>query len=89
MQTSCIFMIPRILQRDWAFISKHVCEVMVLYPHELPVSLRYDSLIPLILLYIPMYVCSLPILDRLDSPSTVAIYKPWHQQQAEHVRGLS
>jgi hypothetical protein len=90
MQTSDIFMIPCILQRDWAFISKHVCEVTVLYPpHKLPVSLCYGSLIPLILLYILMYVRSLPILDRFDSPSTNDIYKHWHQQQAEHVRGLS
>jgi hypothetical protein len=81
-------MIPRILQRDWAFLSKHVHEMVVIYPSALPPSLRYDSLIPLVLLYVPCYVRSLPI-SRLDKSTDRTVYEHWHYQQAEHVRGLS
>jgi hypothetical protein len=86
--TAGIFMIPRILQRDWAFISKHVREVAVVYPHDLPQNLRYASLIPLVLLYFPLYVRALPG-DRLDQPADRTMYEQWHAQQAEFVRGLS
>jgi hypothetical protein len=86
--TAGIFLIPRILQRDWAFLSKHVHEVVVLYPHELPTHLRYDSPIPLVLLYFPFYIRALP-LDRLDPPADSTFYEQWHQQQTELVRGLS
>jgi hypothetical protein len=75
MRTSGIFMIPCILQRDWAFMNKHVCKVKVLYSHELPMSLRYYSLIPIVLLYVPVYVRTLPLLDRLDSPPNHAVYE--------------
>jgi hypothetical protein len=86
--TAGLFLIPRILQQDWAFLSKHVREVVVIYPHDLPLSLRYDSLIPLVLLYFPFYVRALPE-DRLDQLTDRTVYEQWHQQQAELVRGLS
>jgi hypothetical protein len=86
--TAGLFMIPRILQRDWAFLSKHVRELVVIYPHDLPLPLRYASLIPLVLLYFPFYVRALPV-DRLDQLTDRTVYEQWHQQQAELVRGLS
>jgi hypothetical protein len=86
--TAGIFMIPCILERDWAFLSKHIHEMVVIYPSALPPPLRYDSLIPLVLLYVPCYVRSLPI-SRLDKLTNRTIYEHWHYQQAEYVRGLS
>jgi hypothetical protein len=88
LRTAGLFLIPRVLQKDWGFISKHVCETVVIYPRALPVHLRYDSLIPLVLLYIPFYVRALPIA-RMDELTDRTIYEQWHQQQAEYVRGLS
>jgi hypothetical protein len=86
--TTGLFLIPRILQRDWAFLSKHVTETVVIYPSALPSHLRYNSLIPLVLLYVPCYVRSLP-LPRLDELTDRTVYEHWHYQQAEYVRGLS
>jgi hypothetical protein len=88
LHTAGLFMIPRVLQKDWGFISKHICETIVIYPRELPVHLRYDSLIALVLLYVPFYVRSLPIV-RMDELTDRTFYEHWHQEQAEHVRGLS
>jgi hypothetical protein len=87
--TSGIFMIPRVLQKDWAFISRHIHKAVVIYPSKLPVHLCYDSLIPLVLLYVPCYVRTLPPTDRMDELTDSTFYEHWHQQQAEHVRGLS
>jgi hypothetical protein len=86
--TAGLFMIPRILQRDWAFLSKHVNETVVIYPSALPSHLHCNSLIPLVLLYVPCYVRSLP-LPRLDKLTNRTVYEHWHYQQAEYVRGLS
>jgi hypothetical protein len=35
-----LFIIPRVLQREWAFLSKHIREVIVIYPHALPRHLQ-------------------------------------------------
>jgi hypothetical protein len=34
--TSALFLVPRILQRDWGFLSKHVIELGVFDPRDLP-----------------------------------------------------
>jgi hypothetical protein len=84
-----LFLIPRVLQREWAFLSKHIHEVLVIYPHALPPHLQYASLIPLLLLYLPCYVRLLPLPDRMDKLTDRTIYQQWHREQADFVRGLS
>jgi hypothetical protein len=75
LMTAGLFMIPCILQRDWVFISKHIPKVMVIYPSALPLTMRCDSLIPLVLLYIPLYIRTLPIPDRLDKFTDCSIHE--------------
>jgi hypothetical protein len=85
--TRGIFLIPRILQRDWGHISKHVIEIGTIYPSALPESCSYSSLIPFVILYIPCYSRCLPP-TRMDEPSSGRRFPKWHAAQAEHLRGL-
>jgi hypothetical protein len=87
--TSVLFLIPRILQRQWSSLSRHIVEVKVIQPPLLP--WRPDSVlpIPVVLLHLPTYVRSLPsIPDRLDRP-TPPPDAEWHREQADFLRGLS
>jgi hypothetical protein len=86
-ETSAIFVIPRILQRDWGNLSKYILDIGTFYPTELPSDCRFKSLIPFCVLHIPYFVRSLP-LHRMESPSSSNRYEGWHQRQANHVRGL-
>jgi hypothetical protein len=85
--TSGIFIIPRIMQRDWGHISKHVVEVGTIYPSLLPPGVAYDSLIPFVVLYVPPHSRVLPAL-RMDERAPANYHERWHAQQAEEVRGL-
>jgi hypothetical protein len=85
--TSGIFIIPRILQKDWEYICKHVLTLGEIYPWMLPASCAYDSHIPLVLLYVPLYVRSLPDYRMVES-STTPVHSRWHMEQADHLRGL-
>jgi hypothetical protein len=86
--TSAIFVIPRVMQRDWGFLSKHVQELALVYPHELPPSCAIVSHVPFIVLHVPPYVRSLPTPDSLGEPPHPTVFPRWHQQQANYVRGL-
>jgi hypothetical protein len=85
--TSGIFIIPRIMQRDWGHISKHVVEVGTIYPSLLPPDAAYDSLIPFVVLYVPPHSRVLPV-HRMDACAPANYHERWHVQQAEEVRGL-
>jgi hypothetical protein len=86
--TSAIFIIPRVMQRDWGFLSKHVHEIALVYPHDLPSSCAIRSHVPFIVLHVPPYVRSLPPPDSLDQVAPSTMYPRRHQQQADYVRGL-
>jgi hypothetical protein len=85
--TSGLFLVPRVLQKDWEYICKHVLTVGEFYPWVLPASCSYDSHIPLVLLYIPCYVRALPDYS-LDKPASPPAHARWHTEQAEYLRGL-
>jgi hypothetical protein len=85
--TSGIFIIPRILQKDWEYICKHVLTLGEIYPWMLPESCAYDSHIPLVLLYVPFYVRSLPDYRMVESSPT-PVHTRWHTEQADYLRGL-
>ena len=87
-ETSAIFAIPRILQREWSNISRHIINIGTFYPTELPPECCFPSLIPFCILHIPCFVRSLPPLRGVDSAPSSGRYERWHQDQAEHVRGL-
>lgn len=82
--TEAFFVIPRIFQRRWGRISKHIVEVAVVDPQYVPGFT--DSDIPVVILHLPCFVRSLPN-PRLDSPPQPHWTK-WHKEQADYVRGL-
>jgi hypothetical protein len=86
--TAGIFLIPRVLQRDWGYLSRHILEIGTYLPQALPNTLRYESLIPFVLLFIPFFIRRLEP-NRLELSSTPKGHGRWHERQAEHVRGLS
>jgi len=67
-------LVPRILQRQWGNLSKHVTEVGVFQPGEFPLSPLQHLPIPVVLLQIDTYQRTLPSLidkdtaARLDGP---------------------
>jgi hypothetical protein len=81
-------MIPRILQWDWGFLSKHVTELGVFDPRDLPWGCRSPSLVPFCLLVVPYYVRSLPVPDRMDLRPQPTKFERWCANRAVDVRGL-
>jgi hypothetical protein len=65
--TSGLFLIPRILQRDWGHLSRHVEEIATVRPSTLPPVCAYDTLIPFVLLYVRPHSRVLPPL-RMELP---------------------
>lgn len=87
--TSALFLVPRVIQRDWQNVSRHVVEIGTFYPDRLPCpSLVYDSLIPFVLLYVPYYVRALPTDRELESAASRSVYPSWIRNQVDSLRGL-
>ena len=61
--TEAFFFIPRVFQRDWGQASKHIVDLGLLPPLDIP---DYDSDIPCVLMHLPCYVHSLPPPRQLD-----------------------
>jgi hypothetical protein len=74
--TQCAVIVPRVLQRWWSKVSKHVESI------ELPLCTSQG--IPIFLLLVTTHSLVLPPI-RLDS-ATEPLNKEWHLQQAEAVR---
>ena len=85
--TEAFFVVPRVFQRDWGRVSRHLVELGVFPAASVPVyGLATD--IPCVILHLPCYVRSLPPPRRLDEPSRPP-GSEWHRDQAEQLRGLS
>jgi len=98
--TSAVFILPRILQRDWQRMSRHLKPLCPL-PEEDSIHKR-DSFnftdprqpiyhrLPIVVLYLAPHTPSLPDV-RLDSaPSTVPWRRrQWFEQQKDFLYGLS
>jgi hypothetical protein len=85
--TEAFFIIPRVFQRDWGRVSRHILELGVFTADSVPVyGLTTD--IPCVILHLPCYVRSLPPPRWLDGPSRPT-GSEWHRDQAEQLRGLS
>ena len=82
-----VFCIPQVLQRSWGNLSRHVREVGVYDPESLPEECQYTSLIPVVLLYVPPFVHTLP-QDRLESPALGPQLPRWIHQQLEDLRRM-
>jgi hypothetical protein len=85
--TEAFFIIPRVFQRDWGRVSKHIQELGRHVSDTIPDYGDHTD-IPCILLHLPCYVRTLPLPRWMDGP-TRPQGAEWHQEQAEHVRGLS
>jgi hypothetical protein len=81
-----IFLVPRVLQRDWSRISHSITEYPATLPRHLPPNCQYDSDIPFVLLAIFPHVRSLDE-PRLDQPSA-ARAPHWVRAQVEGLHGL-
>jgi hypothetical protein len=85
--TEAFFVVPRVFQRDWGRVSRHIVELGVFPAASVPVyGLSTD--IPCVILHLPCYVRSLPPPRRLDEPPRPP-RSEWHRDQAEQLRGLS
>lgn len=85
--TEAFFVVPRVFQRDWGRVSKHIVELGHHAASTIP-DYGPDTDIPCIMLHLPCYVRSLPSPRWMDAPSRPTGGE-WHRAQAEFVRGLS
>lgn len=87
--TGGIFVVPRILQKQWGRICRYVKEQGVFQAHMLPPSCAFPSHLPFVVLCVFPHVHTLrrPRMDRRALPSGKG--RAWHLAQAKAVRGLS
>lgn len=87
--TSVLFIVPRILPAFWRGLSRHLTELVVLYPNEFPFLCPPVLPIPVVILYLPPYKRCLPLSppSGMDT-SSHATNRRWHEYQAEMVRRL-
>jgi hypothetical protein len=78
--THGIFLVPRIMQKYWGNISKHVHEVATIYPSVLPEECAYPLLIPFFSRCLPD--------ARMDESTKGRHFPRWHATQADYMRGL-
>jgi hypothetical protein len=84
--TAMIFLIPRVLQRQWSRLSRCVHEVGV-YPRSLvPIVHNLYLTIPIVVLLIPFHVRQLP--DPRVDPTPDTPLRRTHKQLAASLRGL-
>ena len=85
--TSAIFLLPRILQREWSRVAKYIQEVGVFFGDLLPPDSRFTFALPFVVLHIPRHEHRLRP-NRMDLPPKARPPR-WHEQQAERVRELA
>jgi hypothetical protein len=89
--TSGLFFVPRTLSGFWHGLSRHVVELCELKPTEFPFQFPPLLPIPIVVLYIPPFVPTLPdtcsSTIRMDAPPSAKLVR-WHKEQAELMRGL-
>ena len=86
--SSAIFIIPRVLQKEWNYMSRHIYEFGVYDPSLLPTECNYNSPIPFCVLVCCPFVRRLPDPERLEQHSVTLPHEEWYKHQAEYVRGL-
>jgi hypothetical protein len=85
--TEVFLVIPRVFQRDWGRVSKHVVELGTFAAEVIP-DYGGTTDIPCVLLHLPCYVRSLPPPRTPSRPVRIEGME-WHQEQADFVRGLT
>jgi hypothetical protein len=84
--TSFLILVPRVLQKRWSRISRHVLELGVFPRDSIPIAQQSVLTIPLVLLFVPMHTRTLTA-PRLDAPAPSAL-RLQHRQHATQMRGM-
>lgn len=85
--TSALFFIPRTLSHCWTGLSRHLRLLETIYPHKQYLATPPLLPIPILVLYLPAHVPSLPPPDRLEPSPRPRGYRA-HAAMAEAVRRL-
>jgi hypothetical protein len=86
--TGAIFLVPRILQREWGRVCRYVEEIGVYQASKLPLGARFHSDLPFVLLCIRPHTLTLCKYSRME-PFAIPKGGQWHKEQADEVRRLS
>jgi hypothetical protein len=85
--TGAVFFVPRILQRQWQRLSRHLHVLDAIQVDDLPSCVHHT--LPVVLIVLTHHVRELPSEStRLDLSTNAATIR-WHRDQATFVRGLS
>ena len=89
--TSALFFVPRVIPAFWHGLCRHIQELPLIHPlrDDCPLACPPRLPIPVVVLYLPPHVRVLPPSrpPRMEPSAQTRVVR-WHQEQAEHVRGL-
>jgi hypothetical protein len=87
LQTSFALLVPRVLQREWQYLSRYVQRIGEYAPMDVPCSRDDTTLpIPLVLLYVPSHTRILKIYRKTKFALPASSER--HREQADEMRGL-
>lgn len=84
--TSAIFLIPRVMQRDWQRVSKYCVALGVFAPSVVPTKVSHD--IPFVLCYLKPHVPTMPSDRESMDCSAIPGYLRRHLRFADTLRGM-
>jgi hypothetical protein len=89
LNSSHLFIVPRVMQRDFGRVNKHIQYLGQFDPKDLPLSSHHPCRVPLLLFYLPPHrrILAPPASRRLDLPS-VPRMPAWVTRQVAYMRGL-
>ena len=87
--TSALFFIPRILQREWRKLSRHIIELTPILPTATPTQGQAQAhLLPITVLFLPKFIPLLSSYQHRVDRSSLSKNARWHREQADVLRGL-
>ncbi len=86
-ESSHVFIVPRLLQRDFGAVNKNI--IFCGQHDSLPLPSDFDPLVPFLLFYLPPFIRTLPPManQRMDAPSLLSC-PDWVNAQMAELRGL-
>jgi hypothetical protein len=81
--TGGTFLVPWILQRQWGNMSQYITKLGIFSPHELPGHLRYNYLIPFVILTCSPHGRRLPPDESMESAPAARGMDQWYSAQAK------
>jgi hypothetical protein len=87
LDTSFVALVPRVMQREWAYLSRYMQRIGAFKWAEVPCSGTANTLpIPVVVLYTAPHRRVLPAHRQRKPPLPAAAR--WHREQADAMRGL-